>query len=77
MGSRSEVFTPVRDGFYRQGLGDPLMLGKPHEISFPQEIFTVKDRFGLNSKRESLDPTSGSYRQRYRQPVVLASDSHR
>ncbi len=53
------------------------MLGKPHEISFPQEVFTVKDRFGLNSKREGLDPTSGSYRQPYRQPVVLASDSHR
>lgn len=34
-------------------------------------------RFGLNSKREGLYPTSGSYRQRYRQPVVLASDSHR
>ena len=53
------------------------MLGKPHETSFPQEIFTVKDRFGLNSKREGLDPTSGSYRQRYRQSVVLAGDSHR
>lgn len=53
------------------------MLGKPHEISFPQEVFIAKDRFGLNSKREGLDQTSGSYRQRYRQPVVLASDSHR
>jgi len=35
------------------------MLGKPHETSFPQEFFTVKDRFGLNSKQEGLDPTSG------------------
>lgn len=41
------------------------------------ERFAVKDRFGLNSKREGLDPTYGSYRQRYRQPVVLAGDSHR
>ncbi|CEE26455.1 hypothetical protein XAC3810_400010 [Xanthomonas citri pv. citri] len=54
-----EGVPPVRDGFYRQGLGDPLMLGKPHETSFPQEFFTVKDRFGLNSKQEGLDPTSG------------------
>lgn len=53
------------------------MPGKPHETSFPEVIFTVKDRFGLNSKRESLNPTSGSYRQFYRQPVLLAGDSHR
>jgi hypothetical protein len=37
-----------------------LMLGKLHEISFPQGAFTVKDRFGLNSKRESLNPAFGS-----------------
>lgn len=67
----------MRDGFYRQGLGDPLMLGKPHEISFPEETFTVKDRLGLNSEREGLDPASGSYRHIYRQPVPLAGDSHR
>ena len=72
-----EVFPPVRDGFYRQGSGDLLMPGKPHEISFPEETFTVKDRFGLNSEREGLNPASGSYRQFYRQPVLLAGDSHR
>lgn len=53
------------------------MPGKPHETSFPEETFTVKDRFGLNSKREGLNPTSGSYRQFYRQPVLLAGDSYR
>ena len=34
------------------------MPGKPHKTSFPEEIFTVKGRFGLNSKREGLNPTS-------------------
>jgi hypothetical protein len=53
------------------------MPGKPHETSFPEETFTVKDRFGLNSKREGLNQTSSSYRQFYRQPVLLAGDSHR
>lgn len=53
------------------------MPGKPHETSIPGERFTVKDRFDLNSKREGLDQTSGSYRQLYRQPFLLASDSHR
>ncbi|MGB3431488.1 hypothetical protein, partial [Achromobacter sp.] len=72
-----EVFPPVLDGFYRQGSGDLLMPGKPHETSFPEETFTVKDRFGLNSKREGLNQTSSSYRQFYRQPVLLAGDSHR
>lgn len=47
------------DGFYRQRPGDPLILGKPHEIGFPEEFFTLKDLFGLNSKQEGLDPTSG------------------
>lgn len=32
------------------------MLGKPHETSFPEETFTVKDRFSLDSKREGLNP---------------------
>jgi hypothetical protein len=72
-----EVFPPVLDGFYRQRSGDLLMPGKPHETSFPEETFTVKDRFGLNSKREGLNQTSSSYRQFYRQPVLLAGDSHR
>lgn len=31
------------------------MPGKPHKTSFPRETFTVKGRFGLNSKRESLN----------------------
>ncbi len=53
------------------------MPGKPHEISFPEERFTVKDRFGLNSKRESLNQTFGAYRQFYRQPFLLAGDSLR
>lgn len=42
------------------------MLGKPHETSFPQELYTVKDRFGLNSQQEGLNPTSG------RLPSVLS-----
>lgn len=53
------------------------MPGKPHEISFPEESFTVKDRFGPDSKREGPNPTSGFYRHFYRQPVPLAGDSHR
>lgn len=53
------------------------MPGKPHETSFPEETFTVKDRFGLNSKRDGLNPVLGSYRQFYRQPVSLVGDSHR
>jgi len=53
------------------------MLGKPHKTSFPEETFTVKDGFSLNSEREGLNATSGSYRQLYRQPVLLAGDSHR
>ncbi|MDF3983368.1 hypothetical protein P3W24_13755 [Luteibacter sp. PPL201] len=72
-----EGVPPVHDGFYRQGPGDPLMLGTPHEISFPQAFFTDRDRFGLNSKQEGLDPTSGGYRQFCRRPVLLAGDSYR
>jgi hypothetical protein len=72
-----EVFLLFVTAFYRQGSGDLLMPGKPHKTSFPEETFTVKDRFGLDSKREGLNPTSGSYRQFYRQPVLLAGDSHR
>lgn len=53
------------------------MPGKPHEISIPEELFTVKDRFGLNSKREGLNPTFRSYRPFRRQPASLAGDSHR
>lgn len=53
------------------------MPGKPHDACFPKERFTVKDRFGLDSKREGLNPTSSSYRHRYRQSVLLPGDSHR
>jgi hypothetical protein len=72
-----EVFLLFLTAFYRQGSGDLLMPGKPHKTSFPEETFTVKDRFGLDSKQEGLNPTSGSYRHFYRQPVLLAGDSHR
>lgn len=53
------------------------MPGKPHGTCFPEERFTVKDRFGPDSKREGLNPTSGSYCHRYRQPVLLPSERHR
>lgn len=53
------------------------MPGKPHGASFPKERFTVKDRFGLDSKWEGLNPNSGSYRHPYRQSVLLLGDSHR
>ncbi|WHS61414.1 hypothetical protein [Pseudomonas sp. G2-4] len=53
------------------------MLGNPHKTSFPEETFTVKDGFGLESEQEGFNPASGSYRQFYRQPVLLAGDSHR
>ncbi|WP_199135423.1 hypothetical protein [Delftia sp. ASV31] len=72
-----EVFLLFRDGFYRQGSGELLMPGKPHETSFPEETFTVKDSFGLNSERDGLNPALGSYRQFHRQPVLLAGDSYR
>lgn len=51
------------------------MPGKPHKTSFPEETFTVKDPFCLNSKREGLNPVPGYYRQFYRQPVPLEGDS--
>ncbi|NRE31711.1 hypothetical protein E5U26_13705 [Burkholderia pseudomallei] len=72
-----EVFLLFRDGFYRQGPGDLLMPGKPHKTSFPEETFTVKDGFGLDSERDGLNPALSSYRQFHRQPVLLAGDSHR
>ena len=53
------------------------MPGKPHKTSFPEQTFTVKDGFGLDSERERLNPASDSYRQFYRQPVPLAGDSPR
>lgn len=53
------------------------MPGKPHETSFPYECFTVKDRFGPNSKRQGLNPALGIYRHLYRQLVPLAGDSYR
>ncbi len=53
------------------------MPGKPHDRSFPEERFTVKDRFGLDSKREGLNPAFGSYRYQYRQNIPLPGDSYR
>lgn len=53
------------------------MPGKPHGASFPKERFTVKDRFGLDSKWEGLNQASDSYRHPYRQSVLLLGDSHR
>ena len=53
------------------------MPGKPHETSFREETFTVKNGFGLNSEREGLNPASDSYRHFHRQPDPLAGDSHR
>jgi hypothetical protein len=34
------------------------MPGKPHEISFPETTFTVKDGKSLNSERECLNCAS-------------------
>ena len=34
------------------------MPGKPHETSFPEKAFTVKDGKSLNSERECLNPAS-------------------
>ncbi len=53
------------------------MPGKPHGASFPNGRFTVKDRFGLDSKREGLNLAFSSYRHPYRQSVLLLGDSHR
>jgi hypothetical protein len=83
---RLAAFTPVRNAPpqpFRRAVdllpvqGDLLMPGKPRRTSFPEETFIVKDRFGLDSKREGLNRASGSYRHFYRQPVPLAGDSHR
>jgi hypothetical protein len=51
-----------------------LMPGKPRRTSFPEETFTVKDRFGLDSKQEGLTRAPDSYRHFYHQPVPLAGD---
>ena len=53
------------------------MPGKPHKTSFPQETFTVKDRFGPDSKREDLNRARKFYRHFYRQLFPLAGNSHR
>ncbi len=53
------------------------MPGKPHKTSFPEETFTVKDGFGLDSERDGLNPALSSYRQFHRQPVLLTGESHR
>ncbi len=51
------------------------MPGKPHDCSIPEEGFTVKDRFGLDSK--GPNPAFSSYRYQYRQTISLPGDSHR
>lgn len=71
-----KVFLLFVTVLYRQGSGNLLMPGKPRRTSFPEETFTVKDRFGLASKREGLNRASGSYRHFYRQLVPPAGDSH-
>ena len=54
------------------------MPGKPHEISFPEKAFTVKDGKSLNSERECLNSASvltvSSTVNRF---FLLAGDSHR
>lgn len=56
------------------------MPGKPHEISFPEEAFTVKDGKSLNSERECLNSASiltvSSTVNRFCWPAI-ASDSCR
>ncbi|WP_144437154.1 hypothetical protein [Xanthomonas graminis] len=51
------------------------MPAKPHETSFPEQTFTVKDRYGLDSKQGGLDQASGCCRHLYRQSVALPGDS--
>lgn len=53
------------------------MPGKPHETSFLEQTFTVKDGLGLDNERDGLNPALSSYRQFHRQPILLAGDSHR
>lgn len=36
------------------------MPGKPHQASFPEGTFTVKDGFGLDSEWDGLNPTLSS-----------------
>ncbi|AOF80947.1 hypothetical protein BSY238_3216 [Methyloversatilis sp. RAC08] len=48
------------------------MAGKPHETGFSEEIHTVEDLFGLDSKREILHPTVSSTANL---SEVLAGDS--
>ena len=56
------------------------MLGKPHEISFPEKAFTVKDGKSLNSERECLNLASiltvSSTVNRFCWPAI-ATDSFR
>lgn len=53
------------------------MPGKPHETSFLEQTFTVKDGLGLDNERDGLNPALSSYRQFHRQPILLAGDSYR
>ena len=53
------------------------MPGEPHKTSFPEDAFTIKDGFGLDSELDDLNPVRSSYRQLHCQPVLLTGDSHR
>lgn len=56
------------------------MPGKPHETSFPEKAFTVKDGKSLNSERECLNSASvltvSSTVNRFCWPAI-ATDSFR
>ena len=56
------------------------MPGKPHETSFPEKAFTVKDGKSLNSERECLNSASiltvSSTVNRFCWPTI-ATDSFR
>lgn len=53
------------------------MSGKPHETSFPEKAFTVKDGKSLNSERECLNPASSFTVSSTANFFLLAGDSHR
>ena len=53
------------------------MPGKPHGISFPEELFTVKDGKSLNSERECLDYASVFTVSLTVNFFLMAGDSHR
>ncbi len=52
------------------------MLGSRIKEAFPRRLYRQR-RLCLISEREGPNPASGSYRNIYRQPVLLAGDSQR